>query len=68
MRWCLNLMPDAVTFLDPFMGAGSTGVAAVQIGKAFIGIEREPKYFEIACRRIREANGDDAGPLFGEAA
>jgi DNA modification methylase len=41
--------------LDPFMGSGTTGVAAVQMGRQFIGIEREPKYFDIACRRIEEA-------------
>jgi len=39
-----------------------------QAGKAFIGIEREERYFEAACQRIREANGDDCGPLFGEVA
>ncbi len=43
------------TILDPFMGSGTTGVAAVQMGRKFIGIEREPKYFEIACRRIEGA-------------
>ena len=43
------------TILDPFMGSGSTGVAAVQMGRKFIGIEREPKYFDIACRRIEDA-------------
>lgn len=37
------------------MGSGSTGVAAVQMGRKFIGIEREPKYFDIACRRIEDA-------------
>jgi DNA modification methylase len=41
--------------LDPFMGSGTTGVACVKLGRKFIGIEREPEYFEIACRRIREA-------------
>jgi len=41
--------------LDPFMGSGTTGVAAIQLGRRFIGIEREPKYFDIACRRIEEA-------------
>lgn len=41
--------------LDPFMGSGTTGVAAVQMGRKFIGIEREPKYFEIACKRIEQA-------------
>jgi len=68
MRWCLDFLPDAQTILDPFMGTGTTGVAAVHAGKSFIGIEVHEPYFEIACRRIREANGDDAGPLFGEAA
>ncbi|MHB1403845.1 MAG: DNA-methyltransferase [Thiobacillus sp.] len=43
------------TILDPFMGSGTTGVAAVQMGRKFIGIEREPKYFDIACKRIEEA-------------
>ena len=41
--------------LDPFMGSGTTGVAAIQLGRKFIGIEREPKYFDIACRRIEQA-------------
>lgn len=68
MRWCLGFFPDAQTILDPFMGSGSTGVIALQMGKAFIGIERDPDYFDLACRRIREANGDDVGPLFGDAA
>ena len=55
MRWCLSFVPDATTILDPYMGSGTTGVAAVQMGRKFIGIEREPKYFEIACRRIEDA-------------
>ena len=41
--------------LDPFMGSGTTGVAAIKLGRKFIGIERERKYFDIACRRIEEA-------------
>lgn len=41
--------------LDPFMGSGTTGVATIQIGRSFIGIEREPAYFDIACRRIEQA-------------
>lgn len=40
---------------DPFMGSGTTGVAAVQMGRTFIGIEREQKYFDIACQRIENA-------------
>lgn len=68
MKWCIGHAPTSETVLDPFMGSGTTGVAAIQMGKSFIGIEREPKYFEAACRRIAEANGDDVGPLFGSAA
>ena len=41
--------------LDPFMGSGTTGVAAVKLGRKFIGIEIEPKYFDIACKRISDA-------------
>lgn len=43
------------TILDPFMGSGTTGVACARLGRRFIGIEIEPKYFDIACRRIEEA-------------
>ena len=62
MKWCLNFVPSAETILDPFMGSGTTGVAAVQMGRDFIGIEREPKYFDIACRRIEQAQRQ--GDLF----
>jgi DNA modification methylase len=55
MKWCLGFLPDAQTILDPFMGSGTTGVAAVQMGRDFIGIERESKYFDIACKRIEDA-------------
>jgi site-specific DNA-methyltransferase (adenine-specific) len=43
------------TILDPFMGSGTTGAACASIGRRFIGIEKEPKYFDIACKRIQEA-------------
>jgi site-specific DNA-methyltransferase (adenine-specific)/modification methylase len=56
MNWCLNFLPKAKTILDPFMGSGTTGVAAIQMGRKFIGIEREPKYFDIACKRIEQAS------------
>jgi site-specific DNA-methyltransferase (adenine-specific) len=46
---------DASTILDPFMGSGTTGVACAQLGRTFIGIERERKYFDIACERISRA-------------
>ena len=56
MLWCIDQLPKTVsTIIDPFMGSGTTGVAAVKRGKSFTGIEREAKYFDIACRRIEAA-------------
>lgn len=55
MAWSLGFLPNAETILDPFMGSGTTGVACVNLGRKFIGIEIEPRYFDIACRRIEEA-------------
>ena len=55
MQWCLGFLPHAETILDPFMGSGTTGVACANLGRKFIGIEIEPKYFDIACRRIEDA-------------
>ena len=55
MRWSIKKIGDATTILDPFMGSGTTGVAAVELGRKFIGIEIESRYFDIACRRISEA-------------
>ncbi|AMN41093.1 DNA-methyltransferase [Rhodoplanes sp. Z2-YC6860] len=55
MKFTLAEIGAASLILDPFMGSGTTGVAAVQIGRRFIGIEIEPKYFDIACRRIDDA-------------
>ena len=55
MRWCIEQAGNPQTILDPFMGSGTTGVAAVQLGRSFTGIEREPKYFDIACKRIEQA-------------
>ena len=53
MRWCVDKTEGAV--LDPFMGSGTTGVACANLGRKFIGIEIELKYFEIACERIDNA-------------
>jgi site-specific DNA-methyltransferase (adenine-specific)/modification methylase len=55
MKWVIELCPKSDTILDPFMGSGTTGVAAIQMGKKFIGIEREQQYFDIACKRIEQA-------------
>ena len=56
MRWAIGHLPDdAATILDPFMGSGTTGVACAHEGRRFIGIEREPAYFDIACKRIADA-------------
>ncbi len=53
--WVQRFTVRGETILDPFMGSGTTGVAAVQMGRSFIGIERESKYFDIACKRIEQA-------------
>ena len=55
--WCIERAKVGAeeTILDPFMGSGTTGVAAVQMGRNFIGIERDPAYFDIALRRIEDA-------------
>lgn len=56
METLVSLFSNAgETVLDPFMGSGTTGAACIQLGRKFIGIERDEKYFEIACRRIEQA-------------
>lgn len=55
MEWCITQAGNPQTILDPFMGSGTTGVAAMNLQRQFVGIEREPKYFDIACRRIEDA-------------
>ena len=65
IEWCLNLAPKTTsTVADPFMGSGTTGVACANLGKTFYGIEREPKYFDIACERIYNAYRQNT--LFGK--
>ena len=59
MEFCIKLLtsrkPSLKIIVDPFMGSGSTGVAALNLGLSFIGIEKDPQYFEIAKERIAEA-------------
>jgi site-specific DNA-methyltransferase (adenine-specific) len=66
MLWTINQAGRPQTILDPFMGSGTTGVACAQLGRKFIGIEIEPKYFDIACRRIDDAYRQ--GKLFVDSA
>ena len=56
MEWCIQKLPaSSQIILDPFMGSGTTGVACAKLGKTFIGIEQDEEYFDIACRRIKDA-------------
>ena len=67
MKWLVNrasLLGDTV--FDPFLGSGTTGVAAVQLDRNFIGCEIEPAYFDIACKRIEDAQKQ--GDFFVQAA
>ena len=57
MAWCMDKakVRAGETVLDPYMGSGSTGVAAMQTGRKFIGVEMVREYFDIACERISRA-------------
>lgn len=56
MKWCIDVLPkDVMTIVDPFMGSGTTGHAAVDMGRTFVGIERELSYFDKVCKRLEEA-------------
>lgn len=64
VSWLVNWFtaPDDLT-LDPFMGSGTTGVACVKLGRRFIGIEIEEKFFDVACKRIEAATKEPRLPL-----
>lgn len=54
MEWCLKYV-NAQWIYDPFMGSGSTALAAVRAGKPFIGCELDEEYFDAACKRVQDA-------------
>lgn len=54
-EWCIRYLPGIKSVLDPYMGSGSSAVAAWRSGCSFIGIERDPRYFDVACQRIENA-------------
>lgn len=62
IEWCVSQVGASPIVLDPFMGSGTTGVACANMGRRFIGIEVEQKYFDIACERIEAAQAQ--GRLF----
>jgi site-specific DNA-methyltransferase (adenine-specific)/modification methylase len=72
MKWVLNLAPatktsEAPTVIDPFAGSGTTGVACVAMGMRFVGIEREPRYFDTMVDRIKRAYHDTSLLTLAEA-
>ena len=64
MVWCIERHPNAKLVFDPYMGSGSTGIACVQTGKRFIGIEKDPEHFATAVKRIDAALNADRDSLW----
>jgi site-specific DNA-methyltransferase (adenine-specific) len=56
MKWLCRICPKGGVILDPFTGSGTTGVAALELGYSFIGIELSPHYFEVAKNRLDQVN------------
>lgn len=55
MEWAIRQLPEGTTIVDPFAGSGTTGVAAIRMGRNFIGWEKDPKYHAIAMKRLSAA-------------
>jgi site-specific DNA-methyltransferase (adenine-specific) len=66
MEWLCRLTkpPKGGVVLDPFMGSGTTGLACYRSGRGFIGIEKDPRYVEIARRRLREETNTNSPSIF----
>ena len=64
--WIANSSKPGGLVFDPFMGSGTTGVAALQLNRSFVGVEKDQCWFDIACKRIEDAQRQ--GQLFSEAA
>lgn len=62
MQRCIDLLPSPQVICDPYMGSGSTGIAAVRMGRRFVGIEIDRRHFDVACERIERAAAQ--GKLF----
>ena len=64
MEWCIEQIPlrPGSLIIDPFMGSGTTGIDATNLGHKFIGVEMDEEYFDIACNRIEQAQRQ--GKLF----
>jgi site-specific DNA-methyltransferase (adenine-specific) len=60
MAWCMSFVPKAQVIFDPYMGSGTTGIAAVKAGKRFIGVEIHEPYFDVACERIENAQRQES--------
>jgi DNA modification methylase len=65
--WVRYISPPGGTVLDPFIGSGTVGIAAMENGRDCIGIERDPGYHDIAARRIAEAKAAAESKLFAVA-
>lgn len=71
MRWCIDkVRPLAgLPILDPYMGSGSTAIAALSLGHSFVGCEIDPQHFEVACKRVeaywQHTEAEAFTPLFG---
>jgi site-specific DNA-methyltransferase (adenine-specific) len=66
LDWVKKFTDEGDIVLDPFMGSGTTGLACMKLGRRFIGIEERADYFELACRRIDDAQRQ--GDLFAPTA